>query len=66
MTVGPDGAALLQERCTKYHSLDRVEAAKKTADEWKATVERMVGKGARLSAAEQEALSKYLPDTYLK
>jgi len=64
--AGPDGAALLQERCTKCHSLDRVEAAKKTADEWKATVERMVGKGAQLSAAEQEALIQYLSETYPK
>lgn len=59
-----DGAALLQERCTVCHDLKRVEAAKKTADEWKATVERMVGKGAKLDANEQAALVEFLAATY--
>jgi hypothetical protein len=35
-------------------------------EEWKATVERMVGKGANLSLAEQEAVIRYLADTYPK
>jgi multiple sugar transport system substrate-binding protein len=64
--AGPDAAALLQERCTKCHDLARVQAAKKTVDEWKATVERMVGKGAQLDAAEQAALIAYLAATYPK
>jgi cytochrome c5 len=59
-----DGAALLQERCTVCHNLKRVESAKKTADEWRATVGRMVSKGAKLNSDEQEALIKYLAATY--
>jgi cbb3-type cytochrome oxidase cytochrome c subunit len=59
-----EGRALLEERCTRCHDLARVEGARKTEEEWKATVERMVGKGAQLSQAEQEAVVKYLAETY--
>jgi cytochrome c5 len=61
-----DGQSLLQERCTVCHDLGRVERAKKTEEEWMATVERMVGKGAQLDEAEQELLIKYLAETYPK
>jgi cytochrome c5 len=61
-----EGKALLEERCTRCHDLGRVERAKKTEEEWKATVERMVGKGAMLSQAEQELVIKYLTETYPK
>jgi cytochrome c5 len=59
-----DGKSSLEERCTKCHDLERVERAKKTEEEWKATVERMVGKGAMLSQAEQELVIQYLAETY--
>jgi len=59
-----DGAALLEERCTVCHSLDRVTSASKTRQEWEQTVTRMVGKGARLNADEQEILISYLTETY--
>jgi cytochrome c5 len=61
-----DGQSLLQERCTVCHDLGRVERSKKTEEEWKATVERMVGKGAQLDEAEQELVIKYLAETYPK
>jgi cytochrome c5 len=61
-----DGQSLLQERCTKCHGLGGVERAKKTEEEWKATVERMVEKGAQLNEAEQELVIKYLAETYPK
>jgi cytochrome c5 len=61
-----DGQALLQDRCTVCHGLGGVERAKKTEEEWKATVERMVGKGAELDEAEQELLIKYLAEMYPK
>ncbi len=61
-----DGKSLLEKRCTKCHDLGRVERAKKTEEEWKATVERMVGKGAQLDEAEQELVIKYLAETYPK
>lgn len=61
-----DGQALTQERCTGCHDLGRVESATKAADEWKATVERMVSKGAELNQAEQEAVIAYLAEAYPK
>jgi len=62
--VALDGKALLEERCTRCHDLGRVERARKTEEEWKATVERMVEKGAQLSQAEQELVIQYLTETY--
>jgi hypothetical protein len=60
------GDKLLNERCTVCHNLDRVKTAKKSADEWKAIVELMIGKGAKLNPAEKDALLKYLAETYKK
>ena len=60
----PDGKTLLQERCTECHDLGRVERARKAEEEWKATVERMVGRGTQLSQAEQELVIQYLTETY--
>ena len=60
----PDSKTLLQERCTRCHDLGRVERASKTEEQWKATVERMVGEGAMLNQAEQEAVIQYLAETY--
>ncbi len=62
--VAVEGKSLLQERCTRCHDLGRVERARKTEEEWKATVERMVGKGAQLSQTEQELVIQYLTETY--
>ena len=58
------GAALVQERCTKCHDLGRVKRARKTEEGWRTTVKRMVGKGAQLNQAEQEAVIQYLTETY--
>jgi hypothetical protein len=59
-----DGEALVQERCATCHDLGRVESAGKTAEGWKANVERMVSKGAKLNEAEQEAVIAYLSEAY--
>ena len=59
-----DGAALLESRCTACHNLDRVKRGGKNKDVWTATVQRMVGKGAKLDAAEQTVLIDYLTKTY--
>ena len=61
---GLDGEALKQDRCTVCHSLARVEAAHKTAEQWLATVNRMIGYGAVLSAEELDVLVQYLAETY--
>ena len=59
-----DGQALVEDRCARHHDLTRVEQAKKTPEEWKATVERMVGKGAKLTDGEQAAVIAYLSEAY--
>jgi cytochrome c5 len=59
-----DGAALLAERCTVCHGLDRVTSAQKTREQWEQTVARMVGKGAELNEEEQKILIAYLAETY--
>ena len=59
-----DGAALLEERCTACHGLDRTTSARKNREEWERTVIRMVSKGAELDDEEQEILITYLTETY--
>ena len=59
-----DGEALVQERCTRCHDLSRVTSASKTRDEWQATVEDMVSRGANLDAEEQAVVVEYLAETY--
>jgi len=59
-----DGKALLEERCTACHGLDKIEGKAKDEAGWRQTVERMVSKGAKLDADEQEAVIKYLVETY--
>jgi hypothetical protein len=58
-----DGEALLQDRCTACHSLDRVTRAHKSSEEWQQNVTRMVNKGAKLSEDEQAVLVQYLTET---
>lgn len=55
---------LVQERCTRCHTLAPIEVSRKTPEEWEHTVYRMIGKGARLSDAEAERLIDYLSQTY--
>ena len=66
-TTGPvdeEGEALLEDRCTACHTLDRVMRSQKSREEWDTTVERMVSLGARLTDAEKEGLVDYLATTY--
>jgi len=60
MGTALDGNALVNERCTVCHSRERIDQAQKTADEWAATVDRMIGHGAQLSAEERQAVIDYL------
>jgi len=64
--ANPDGEALVKERCVGCHDLSRVEALRKTEAEWTSAVQRMVGKGARLTDVEQAAVVQYLATTYAK
>jgi mono/diheme cytochrome c family protein len=60
----PDGAVLLNDRCTICHSLDRVTSLKNSADQWTRIVSRMIQNGAQLTPAEQKILVNYLAKTY--
>ena len=59
-----DGAKLLETRCSVCHPSARPKGAKKTQDQWAATVTRMIKNGAKLSANEQKTLIDYLSKTY--
>jgi len=59
-TGSQDGAALVQERCTACHALSRVESKKLTSAEWETIVDKMIGKGAELSADEKILVVNYL------
>jgi cytochrome c5 len=63
-TGGSDGEALMNDRCTKCHNLNRVKSAKNTADGWNRVVSNMVSKGAKLTSEEQQILVDYLAKTY--
>ena len=55
-----DAAAIIQARCTKCHSIDRIKAANHDQAGWTATIARMQGKGAQLSSAEGAAVVQFL------
>lgn len=59
-----NGAELLQDRCTRCHTLDRVQTASKSLAEWQTTVERMRAKGTQLTDDEVQVLTEYLAATY--
>jgi len=63
-TLAEDGAALLEQRCSVCHPSQRPKSAKKTPEQWEATVTRMIGKGAKLNADEKKTLVDYLSNTY--
>ena len=59
-----DGADLLEKRCSVCHPSARPKGAKKNLEQWDATVTRMMGKGAKLSADEKKALIDHLAKNY--
>ncbi len=54
------GEELANVRCTRCHNAERILKAKKTAADWKVTVDRMIGKGAKLNTGERQAVLDYL------
>jgi len=59
-----NSAELLEQRCSACHPASRATNKKKTAEEWEATVKRMMDKGAKLSEEEKQTLVNYLAATY--
>ena len=60
----PDGASLLEERCSVCHPSSRPKSKKKTPEQWETTVNRMMGKGAKLTEQEKVVLLDFLSKTY--
>lgn len=60
--VLPEGKAkaLVQSTCSECHGLDTVVSAGQNAEKWRATVNKMVKKGAMLSPEEIETVVEYL------
>jgi cytochrome c5 len=63
-SAAPDGASLLQERCSVCHSSDMSTHPGKTRDAWDRTVSQMIGKGAKLTEDEKTVLVDYLAATF--
>lgn len=59
-----NGANLLEERCSVCHPSSRPKSKQKTLEQWENTVNRMMGKGAKLSEEEKVILLDYLSKTY--
>ncbi len=60
MESGIDADAVIDRACTVCHTRDRIDNASKDAAGWAATIDRMIGNGARISDAERQALIDYL------
>jgi len=56
----PEANRLLERACSRCHSLDRVNLARKSADEWRVLTIQMKTKGAELSDEEVEKLVEWL------
>jgi hypothetical protein len=56
--------ALLQQRCTVCHNLNRVTNKTWSLQQWEQNVSDMIRKGARLNAEEKDALVNYLAENY--
>lgn len=54
------GKEILESTCQECHGLDRVTSKALTGQRWKATVDRMVAKGATLKKADVDVLVEYL------
>jgi len=56
----PEAHRLMSRACTKCHAMDRVEGARKSADDWRVTLVDMRERGAQLSDQELEQLVEWL------
>lgn len=59
-----EGANLLEQRCSVCHPSSRPKSKQKTSEQWEITVNRMIGKGAKLSEEEKAVLLDFLSKTY--
>jgi hypothetical protein len=55
-----DVDALIREKLQNHHDISRIFNAKKTREEWNATLDRMIGYGANISEEEKKIMIDYL------
>jgi hypothetical protein len=60
----PVPETLVQERCTKCHTLAPIEVSHRKRQDWETTVYRMIEKGARLNHDQAQVVIDYLSKTY--
>ena len=61
-TPAADPAALFENTCAGCHELEQATATPMDLDGWRATVERMIGYGAKLSPEQADAVVRYLAE----
>lgn len=57
------GAQLVQAKCTMCHTIDRVEEAEKSREEWVTSVDRMKSNGLVVTDAEYATIVDFLSGT---
>lgn len=55
-----DGKFLVEQRCAKCHSTDRIYDHKHSSEEWEEVVRQMIAKGAQFNDAERKVVIDYL------
>jgi hypothetical protein len=55
---------LINQRCSGCHTPATVLSQHKSADDWAATVQLMVDRGAELNPAEQDSVTNYLAKNF--
>jgi len=63
-SLSPSGEQLVQEECTRCHTLAPIQVEARPEREWRNVVYRMVGLGADLSSGEAERVIEYLALAY--
>jgi cytochrome c5 len=63
MPEGP-GRSLVTAQCTGCHALEVTLGRRETADQWRATVQSMIDRGAAITAPDAAAIASYLGQHY--
>ena len=58
------GRMAIEDHCKLCHALETVTDERKTPDEWKAVIAKMIKNGAQLTDADQATIIAYLSKTY--
>lgn len=54
---------LIQTKCAACHPLTQIAPARKSKEDWGATIDKMIGFGAQISDAEYDQIVDYLSRT---